>query len=292
MSVYTSTSRKYSYLFLFFICFSSCDIDDGLDSGPYSFFVAGHTYGKPRVDNVGFHPPFKKKFNLINNDMSIEFGVLTGDIVKTSTEKNWNEIDQDLNLIIHPVYFSVGNHDIDNLELYLSRYGNTYKSFIHNSDLFIILDPNIDKWNISGDQLLFLKSTLEKNHFNVDNIFVFFHQLLWWDEDNLYKNVKMNSTDGRADSINFWNEIIPLFISIKNKIYMFAGDVGAFNNGSEFMYHSYSNITFIASGMGGEVRDNIVFVDINEDKTVSFRLIALNGDNINSLGSLTDYELP
>ena len=58
------------------------------------------------------------------------------------------------------------------------------------------------------------------------------------------------------------------------------------------MYHTYSNITFIASGMGGEIRDNIVFVDIDEDKTVSFRLIALNGEDINSLGRLIDYQLP
>lgn len=257
----------------------------------YSFFVAGHTYGKPRVDNIGFHPPFKNKFNLINNDKLIDFGFLTGDIVITSTEKNWNEIDSDLKLLNCPVYFAVGNHDIDNLELYKSRYGETYKSFIHNSDLFIILDPNIDNWNISGNQLLFLKNTLEKNHFNVNNIFVFFHQLLWWEPDNLYKNVKMNSDFGRSKTINFWNQVEPLFSLLDNKTYMFAGDVGADDNGSEFMYHTYSNITFIASGMGGEKRDNIVIVNIN-DKIVNFRLIALNGENINSLGYLTDYQLP
>ena len=73
---------------------------------------------------------------------------------------------------------------------------------------------------------------------------------------------------------------------------MFAGDVGAFNNGIEFMYHSYDNITFIASGMGGESRDNIVFVDVLDDKTVSFRLIALNGDDMSFLGKLEDYILP
>ena len=277
---------------IFFILFSSCSINDDLDSNAYSFFVAGHTYGKPGIDNIGFHPPFRKNFNLINTDKLMQFGILTGDIVWQSTEKNWNEIDQDLKLLKHPVYFSVGNHDIQNLELYKSRYGNTFKSFIHNSDLFIILDPNIDNWNISGDQLLFLKNTLESNHFNVENIFVFFHQLLWWEKDNLYKNVKMNSLDERAVTINFWSEIEPLFKAIENKVYMFAGDVGAFDNGSEFMYHTYSNITFIASGMGGGLRDNMIFVDINEDKTVSFRLISLNGGNINSLGRLIDYRLP
>ena len=73
---------------------------------------------------------------------------------------------------------------------------------------------------------------------------------------------------------------------------MFAGDVGAFANGSEFMYHKYDNVTLVASGMGGEIRDNIVIIDVLEDKTTSFRLIALNGSEMNSLGKLEDYVLP
>ena len=31
------------------------------DSTSYSFFVAGHVYGAPGVNNVGVHPPFKQK---------------------------------------------------------------------------------------------------------------------------------------------------------------------------------------------------------------------------------------
>jgi hypothetical protein len=47
----------------------------------YSFFVAGHTYGKPRVNHGGFCPPFESKFNSIKNDTLMQFGLLTGDIV-------------------------------------------------------------------------------------------------------------------------------------------------------------------------------------------------------------------
>ncbi len=280
--------KKILFLFLLFIFFS-CEKKE--IKKHYSFFVAGHTYGEPRVDNIGFHPPFKNKFELINNNNLIDFGILTGDIVITSTTKNWDEIDDDINLLNCPVYFAVGNHDVDNLQLYKSRYGETYKSFIHNSDLFIILDPNIDNWNISGNQLNFLKNTLVKNYSNVDNIFVFFHQMLWWEPDNIYKNIKMNSISGRSETINFWSEVEPLFRSLKNKIFMFAGDFGAWSNGSAFMYHNYSNITLIGSGMGAGVSDNFVIVEIN-DNNVDFKLIALNDENINSLGSLTDYILP
>lgn len=257
----------------------------------YSFFIAGHTYGKPGVDNVGVHPPFKNKFDLIKNDKTIKFGVLTGDIVWAGTEKNWNEIDADLTLLDKPIYFAAGNHDLGNRELFESRYGSTYRSFTHNSDLFIVLDPNIDHWNISGNQLDFLKNTLKNNYKKVDNIFVFHHQLLWRTSNNIYKKIYPNSLEGRAATINFWSEVEPLFNQLPNNVFMFAGDVGAFNNGSEYMYHRYENITFIASGMGGEVNDNIVIIDVRKDKTINFRLIALNGNDINSLGKLEDFVL-
>ena len=281
--------KKKSLLLILLLLLVSCESEKIYKK--YSFFVAGHTYGEPRTDNVGFHPPFKDKFKIINEDELISFGVLTGDIVITSTNKNWDEIDEDLKLLNYPVYFAVGNHDVDKPKIFENRYGETYYSFVFNNDLFIVLDPNIDNWNISGDQLSFLKNTLNRNYYNVNNIFVFFHQMLWWDNNNKFKNVKMNSITGRSNKINFWNEIEPLFSTLNNKTYMFCGDVGAWNNGSEFMYHNDDNITYIASGMGAGVRDNFVIVDV-DNGSVDFRLIALNSDNINSLGYLTDYKLP
>ena len=274
----------------------SCDKnEDGTtEESPisYSFFIAGHTYGSPGVDNDGLHPAFKNKFDLIQSDGHIGFGVLTGDIVITGTEQNWNEVDNDIIDLGLPVYFAAGNHDITDRVLFESRYGQTYYSFVHQSDLFIVLDPNLDEWNISDDQLQFLENALNSEAQNVNNIFVFFHQVLWWEPDNIYQNVTLNSLAGRADTINFWNEIEPLFNGLPKPVHMFAGDVGAFNTGSEFMYHQYENITLIASGMGGNVRDNFIIIDVHEDASVSFRLIALNAPDISALGDLEDYTLP
>ena len=258
----------------------------------YSFFIAGHTYGSPGVDNDGLHPAFKNKFDLIQNDGHIDFGVLTGDIVITGTVQNWNEVDGDVIDLGLPVYFAAGNHDITDRALFESRYGQTYYSFVHQSDLFIVLDPNIDSWNISGVQLEFLENVLNTDAQNVNNIFVLFHQLLWWEPDNIYQNVVLNSFAGRADTINFWNEIEPLFNELAKPVHMLAGDVGAFNTGSEFMYHHYDNVTLIASGMGGNVRDNFIIIDVHEDASVSYRLIALNSPYISALGDIEDYTLP
>ena len=100
--------------------FLGCEKDPKLvsDKIDYSFFVAGHTYGKPGMDNAGVHPPFKDMFELINKDEYIQFGVLTGDIVIIGTETNWNEIDADILTLNKPVYFAVGNHDMTDRPLF------------------------------------------------------------------------------------------------------------------------------------------------------------------------------
>ena len=161
-------------------------------------------------------------------------------------------------------------------ELYESRYGRTYFSFKHRSDLFIVLDPNLNAWNISDEQLNFLKRILIENTSSVDHVFVFFHQVLWWSPDNRYRKIVLNSTEGRAKSINFWSEVEPLFSGLEIPVTMFAGDVGAFNTGSEYTEHRDGNITYIASGMGSGVKDNFVIVNIHKDNSVNVQRINLN----------------
>jgi len=293
----------YILLFMFFACEDN-SVDDTLDNS-YSFFIAGHVYGKPGNDIVrdGLHPPFKNKFSLINQNSNIEFGIFLGDIVWESNEENWNNVDKDLIDIGKPTFFAVGNHDIENREIFESRYGNTYYHFMHRGDLHIFLDPNLDNWNISNEQLEYLKETLNNNN-NVDNIFVSFHQMLWWSNDNIYQNVRLNSKEGRAELINFWSEIEPLFSSLENNVIMMAGDLGAGGWADSFMFHNYDNITFVASGMGGCGTnnclgnddgigdDNFVIINVDINKDVSYELIAINRNNTNELGDLTDYILP
>lgn len=251
----------------------------------YSFFVAGHTYTKKKL---GLYPPFINKFENINHIEKLKFGVFTGDIVWLGLEKYWNKVDENLQTLDVPIYFASGNHDIKNIkgrfdkkqrELFISRYGknnNSYYSFTMNNDLMIILDPNIDKWNISGEQLNFLEKTLKESD-NYHNIFVFFHQALWWSQNNKYKNVPINSKEDRDKTINFWSKIEPLFHNLKNEVYLFSGDTGAFQHHIPY-YDQYDNIHFIASGMGGGITDNYTEVHIYKDKMVEINLIGLQND--------------
>jgi len=214
------------FLISFFLLFISSKIL--AQNNPYSFFAAGHVSGKPGKNNPGIHPPFKQKFSYIQSRPEIILGFFTGDIVSTGpTAQDWAEVDADIDTLGLPVYFAVGNHDMEDRPLYEGIYGDTYYSFLLEGDLFIVLDPNIDEWNISNAQLTFFENTLNDNADEVDNIFVFFHQLLWWESNNSYSNFYPNSFAGRADSINFWTEIEPLAHQLSNNVVFIAGDIGA-----------------------------------------------------------------
>ncbi len=258
------------------------------DSVLYSFFVAGHTYGKPGVDNEGFHPPFKSKFEYIQNRDEIKFGVLTGDIVAPNpTAQDWDEIDSEIDTLGLDVYFAVGNHDMENRPLFESRYGITYYKFIYQNDLFVVLDPNIDGWRISGEQMEFLQGVLNEDSQITDNIYVFFHQILWKETGSEYNYPKFNSDAGMGDDLNFWSEVVPAFRDIPNKVVMFAGDYGA-SWASDATYDIHYNITFIGSGMGHEDGENFIVANVNMDKSINYDLICLSDTNPNCLGELTD----
>ncbi|MEO9531630.1 MAG: T9SS type A sorting domain-containing protein [Crocinitomicaceae bacterium] len=256
---------------------------------PYSFFVAGHTYGDPGVNNPGLHPPFLAAFDSINADTSITFGVLTGDIVSPNPiAQDWDEVDSNLATLNVPVHFAVGNHDMENRPLYESRYGDTYYSLMKGKDLCIFLDPNIDGWNISGDQLDFLKTTLSDLS-EVRNIYVFMHQLIWREDDNKYAYIAVNSFVGRADEVNFWTEVEPLFHNNGHQTYFFAGDLGAGDWSSDFAYDRYDNINFIASGMGGPFGDHYIVVNVDKWGNLSYDFECLDSTGNFCENDLTFY---
>ena len=234
------------------------------------------------------YKPFKLHFNFIKSKCN--FGVLTGDIVQTSNHSSWDAVDIDLKLLNLPVFFCAGNHDTYNRKLYEERNGKTFYDTVIYNDLFIVLDANINNWNISGKQLDFLSNSIT-SHKHVNNVFVFVHQLIWWNKGNRFKNIQLNWPPYTPDSTNFWSDIEPFFHNIKKPVCIFAGDLGASNKATPFMYFNYDNISLIAGRMGGGINDNFLIVNVLEDKTISFDLIALQGD-INKLGKLKEYKLP
>ena len=258
--------RCYKFLFTgLIVVFLACQPSDmAIDSAlPYSFFVAGHVSGNPANWHQGFHAPFREKLHLISKDTSLSFGFLLGDMVKNGSASNFEAVDRDIALLEKPVHIVAGNHDVSDRQLFDQHYGPSYYMFRQNGDLFIVLDSNLDGWNIQGDQLEFFRSTLKDNP-DARNIFIFVHHLLWWSKENKFSKIRINSSTGRAEMINFYSDLVPLLHEQKAPSYFFAGDVGAQATGSEFMYFQDEKITYIASGMGGGVRDNFIIINVDQ----------------------------
>lgn len=281
----------YSIVIFSTIFLNSCSSPKAIK---HSFFIAGHTYGSPlgKEKSKGIYPLFMDKVPFINNQVKMDMGFLLGDTVWIPSF--WPEAEADIGKFNMPIHVVRGNHD-GRLESFKEKFGETYKKFFHKDNLYIILDSNIDKWNISNDQLIFLKNTLRIDGKKAKNIFIMAHHLLWYSKEKFSKPMP-NSTRDRPINTNFWTKIEPFLKNQTKPVYLFAGDMGAFTKEFrkqkrtiEYFYYNYDNITFIGTGMGGGVRDNFIIVDIHEDQSVSFRLIHLNGDDINGLGKLEDY---
>lgn len=285
---------KYFLILVLTLFFFSCKSSKEEN---YSFFIAGHTYGSQidKENSIGLYRPFKDKFDFINSEKNIELGFLLGDVVYSSKRfGSWEAAKKDMNILRPKIYVARGNHD-GALEQFENQFGKSYKSFVHKKNLFLIIDPNLDEWNISGEQLLFFKNAIKKEEKNVNNIFILTHQMIWWDK-RLYPKPFPNSIDYKSTDSNYWTTIEPILKKTNKPVYLFAGDVGAFSKEHrkkdhiiEYDYHKDVNITYVSSGMGGGVRDNFIIVNVSKEGEVSFRLIHLNGNDINGLGKLEDY---
>lgn len=273
-------------------CALSCNppVEQKLSAPLYSFVVAGHIYGSASSNTPEIHPPFKKSFSQINNDSIIKMVFLTGDMVKTSDSLFFDSLDQQLTNLKKPIYKVAGNHDYSNPALYENTNGKSFYSFEYENDLFIVLNSQIDKGTITGKQLYFLLKTLQKSN-STQTIYVFFHELLWWNKNNLYKDIAINCNYCLDyDSINFWNKIEPLFNELKNPVFFFAGDLGGVVNSDSYFYHKYDNITFCATGMGKGKRDNYLIVSKEKTGEVSVDVQFISNEKKRI--DIKEYNLP
>ena len=281
-------------LLLALVLFSACS-DDNADSAlvqdeptGYSFFVAGHTYGNPINYQFGLHPPFDNAIPWLDRYEGMTAGIFTGDIVPKATADYWAAAIDDMDKFSFPLYVAPGNHDRG--EVFEKIFQKYYQWFSIGSDLFIVLSPT--DWNIEGDQLAFLQSTLERYAAEYKNIFIFCHELIWWSPDNQFGKIEINARDHYPGSTNYWSEVHPILDSLENNVVIFAGDLGANPQTTPYMYYNQDNISLIGTGMGGGVKDNVVIVDVDKKGNVSYKLIGLNADEPFEMPALEKYKLP
>jgi hypothetical protein len=290
--------KRVIFFWALLILMVSCDKETNVEyakieisnSLEYSFLVAGHTYGDPDNWVEGLYPLFKSFFPFINSYPKIQLAFLTGDVIPKDEDYRWDFALNDLKSLNVTTHIVPGNHDLG-FTIFFDRFGYFFKSFTYNSDIFILLTPSLDHWNISGDQLDFLKRTLEKDGQHARNIFIFHHELLWWSPENKFSGVKINWDKNYPGPNNFEEEILPLFKQLNKPCFFFAGDLGARSYANAYMYYKEANITLIASGMGAGLEDNFIITEVHEDGSVNFQLCAMQGE-MNRLGNLKDFILP
>jgi len=135
-----------------------------------------------------------------------------------------------------PVFYVVGNHDVDKKRFPISRfekaYGPTNFSFDYNGDLFIVLRI-LPKPYSTKESLDFLESLLSARRGDYDKVFVFMHI------------PPPISSDFSARAFENPKRMVALFDKFKVD-YVFAGD-----------YHGYArvkvrNTVYLVTGGGGE----------------------------------------
>lgn len=245
---------------------TSCQVD----SPVLCFTLSGHAYGHPLEKTYGIVPELK---NHLKNGKS-DFVFFLGDFVRNADSISFQKLMIDLESLKLDKYFVPGNHDMVNVENYKKYIGSNYYAITKKGLKFVIIDGNLDNWNIKGEQLKLLKNEL----IGFDGkVFILVHQLIWISDDK-YSNIKPNSRYGISDTLTFWNDIFPLLKNHPNEVYVCSGDLGAFKSIQNPFYHKVENVTLIASGMGARYRDNCIDVKFFENGDIQFDVISLHED--------------
>lgn len=244
---------------------------------PLKFFVAGHIYGNPNVKEV-YHPATTLLTNVqLMNQFNLDMVVLLGDIVKESTEENFDLFTNNfLDFVQVPVFNAVGNHDVGNRDLYIKKYGETTFSFIYKEHLFIFLDTNLELFSLDENQLNYIQNEIIKeiDEKKVKSIHLFAHHVFFFENSN-YSSPSSYYQTNESYSINkkvqefIQDTLIPF--SLQTPVFIYTGDVGAWCGNLSPYYKKYdeSNVIAIATGIGNCEDDSVLVVEeINNEITL------------------------
>ncbi len=258
------------------------------NQNPLKFIVAGHIYGKPGDGES--HPATNLLSNItLIKETAPDFIIFLGDTVWNPSEENFNDLDLFvLDQFGVPVFNAVGNHDVTNRDLYQSRYGNTVYSFRYKDQLFFILDTTLKYYDLTSDQYLFISNTIKEQSRGLETIHLFMHHVLFLDEGEIFDNqlLKPNEGDGKSPGFLAFleTELIPISKTIP--IYVYAGDVGAFQGGNLSPFYKKladHNITFLTTGLGNNYYDSILVVETENNGLLNIQPVSLTGRNLKTI---------
>ena len=250
-------------------CFKNNINSEEDNSRYYEIIIAGHSYGTPGTLVRGTYTKFLNHLNqnLINKQ---DFFILAGDIVREANRQNFKLIKTEIMKFSKKIIIAPGNHDVgtgsnsNERKLFIQEFKKTYEKLFIKNNLFFVLDSNINPYNITEDQIYFIKKVLE-NYKNLENIFIITHHVIWY--NYISKDIITNNKGlDVPNNINFEN-VLDLFEDkkVNGDIFFIAGDVGASENVTKIYCEKVDKIKFIATGMGSGKNDNFLKIKISED---------------------------
>ena len=261
------------------------------NSKPLKFLVAGHIYDK--LDESSSYPAMTLLANLaLFREEDFDMLFLLGDIVWNSTNENFENLEKYfLTQVKIPIFNAVGNHDVARREIYEERYGSTVYAFEYKQNLFIILDTNLKYYDLTSDEVTFIKSVItdKLQTKNITHIHILMHHVLFLEDEEIIGKqvIKPNSGDGASETFRKLIEDVLYPASASAPLHIYAGDVGAFGNLSPLYKKSETHpIYFFATGLGNNEEDSVLIVEENLDSTLSVTPFSLSG---NEMLAIEDY---
>ena len=259
-------------------------------SGNYSFIVSGHFHGAST--NLSTYPASTLLANIDNlNSLKPNFLMSLGDMFldvnETYLEHYKTSLFEKLKM---PLLNAVGNHDLSNGNMYEKVFGRTYFSFTAQSELFIVLNTEINDGSIKGEQLEFLKVCLNKaKSADIKNIFIFSHRPIWAEGNPKYDMLFEGNTHSQFGSPNFEKEIRPLLENMTLPIFWISGSLAG--GPASFFYDKDENdsITFMQTAIRDLPRDAVLQINV-KDGNVTFKGVSLTGQTLEPIENYTiDY---
>ncbi len=283
-----SFKEKKAGIILFFLCasasswqISSCeaqptdrsDASFNTESKTKYFVIAGHCYGN-QTNNSSLYTPFINALSVYGKIHPVSGLYLTGDVVDTSTQEKWDWVGSVLKKTGVPWSIAPGNHDIS--PYFFDRIGSDgYSVRGSNGHLFLTLNTSRSGWSVDSSQIEFIQSELADLQ-PEQSVFVFTHQL-WWLRPGAEKiqldSIRPNSFALWDGDSSFWNTAWPLFDSLDNEIYFFAGDLGSDKRVASYFEQHSGNTHFYASGMGSGFGDNFLVIRLEEEGKVDIQRV-------------------
>lgn len=221
--------------------------------------------------------------------------VFTGDVVKEGASvSSWQTVFAQLEPFNIPFYVAAGNHDVgislssDKLKVFRQQFDYQNLRVDVRGDVHLIFDVSTTGWKFTKQHIEMIAQAVADLQQTGKRLFIYVHQLVWWDPLNRFVIQPPNNGAGRKGKSNFWRDVTPLLNQLNSPSFVISGDVGAFENKNALGFVKCGGTLLIASGMGGQTDDNVLLFEIGE--TVSISKIPL-GDATGSDQTFSDHSL-